>query len=229
MLPEKQTAAIVRQLGGEVEFDDSYPVPTLKRNEVLAKVLYTGVCQSDLHTARGTAAKPDGTPHTKVKLPHVGGHEGCGRIVKVGEGCTPDIVEGLLVGIRFPSRICRRCEFCLAGKEQHCPKMTNHLHHEDGAFQQYIALDADYLTILPPDVDPVVIGPVLCAGLTAYSVSIREAAHQCLTTSSNAGCDECRHQAWSVGSCDRSQRGTGPPFRTIRSRSWCKSNRNRRW
>jgi D-arabinose 1-dehydrogenase-like Zn-dependent alcohol dehydrogenase len=32
----------------------------------------------------------------------------------------------------------------------------------------YIALDADYLTILPDDIDPKVIGPVLCAGVTAY-------------------------------------------------------------
>ena len=50
---------------------------------------------------------------------------------------------------------------------------TNHLHHEDGSFQQYIALDADYLTILPDDIDPKVMGPVLCAGLTAYKVGVR--------------------------------------------------------
>lgn len=51
-------------------------------------------------------------------------------------------------------------------------RSTNHLHHEDGSFQEYIALDADYLTVLPDDVDPVVMGPVLCAGLTAYKVLI---------------------------------------------------------
>jgi D-arabinose 1-dehydrogenase-like Zn-dependent alcohol dehydrogenase len=44
------------------------------------------------------------------------------------------------------------------------------LHHEDGSFQEYIALDADYLTVLPDDVDPMIMGPVLCAGLTAYKV-----------------------------------------------------------
>ena len=48
--------------------------------------------------------------------------------------------------------------------------MTNHLHHEDGAFQQFVALDGDNLTILPDDIDPVEIGPVLCAGITAYKV-----------------------------------------------------------
>jgi D-arabinose 1-dehydrogenase-like Zn-dependent alcohol dehydrogenase len=54
--------------------------------------------------------------------------------------------------------------------EQYCLRSTNHLHHEDGSFQEYIALDADYLTILPNDVDPRVVGPVLCAGVTAYKV-----------------------------------------------------------
>jgi len=74
------------------------------------------------------------------------------------------------VGIRFASRVCRRCEYCLGGTEQYCngATATNHLHHEDGAFQEYIALDAGYLTLLPDDCDPVVTGPVLCAGLTAY-------------------------------------------------------------
>ena len=47
-------------------------------------------------------------------------------------------------------------------------KPTNHLHHEDGAFQEYVCLDAGYLTLLPSDVDPVATAPTLCAGLTAY-------------------------------------------------------------
>lgn len=125
---------------------------------------------TDLHTQAGTAAGVDGNPITQIKLPHIGGHEGVGRIIALGPAVDDDIRIGILVGIRFASRICRRCEFCLAGKEQHCIKSTNHLHHEDGSFQEYIALDAGYLCILPDDVDPASIGPVLCAGLTTYKV-----------------------------------------------------------
>ncbi|KAL4919903.1 chaperonin 10-like protein [Aspergillus aurantiobrunneus] len=167
-IPRVQTVALVREVGGPVEFADDYPVPSPGNNEVLAKVLYTGVCHSDLYTKDGTASGPDGIPITKFKMPHVGGHEGVGRIVALGPNCGSDLKVGTLVGIRFASRICRRCEYCLAGTEQYCVKATNHLHHEDGSFQQYIALDADYLTILPDDVDPEVMGPVLCAGITAY-------------------------------------------------------------
>lgn len=45
-IPETQTAATVEQLGGPVKFVHDYPVPKPGNNEVLAKVLYTGVCQS---------------------------------------------------------------------------------------------------------------------------------------------------------------------------------------
>lgn len=45
-IPKTQTVALVRDLGGTVEFKSDYPVPTPGTNEVLAKVLYTGVCQS---------------------------------------------------------------------------------------------------------------------------------------------------------------------------------------
>lgn len=45
-IPQTQTVALVSELGGKVEFNDQYPVPVPGQNEVLAKVLYTGVCQS---------------------------------------------------------------------------------------------------------------------------------------------------------------------------------------
>lgn len=46
-IPQTQTVVLVRSLGGEVEFQD-YPVPEPKSNEVRAKVLYAGVCQSGM-------------------------------------------------------------------------------------------------------------------------------------------------------------------------------------
>lgn len=58
----------------------------------------------------------------------------------------------------------------MSGREQHCEKQTNHLHHEDGSFQEYCVLDLKHLTLLPQDIDPKVVGPTLCAGVTAYRV-----------------------------------------------------------
>jgi len=49
VIPEKQTVALVRKQGGPVEFVDDYPVPKPGKQEVLAKVLYCGVCQSGIN------------------------------------------------------------------------------------------------------------------------------------------------------------------------------------
>lgn len=45
-IPKTQTAAVVRKQGGPVEFDDNYPVALPGDDEILVRVLYTGVCQS---------------------------------------------------------------------------------------------------------------------------------------------------------------------------------------
>lgn len=172
-IPPVQRAALIHEQGGPVRIVTDYPVLEPSDNEVLVRVLYTGVCQSDLHTARGTAPGPDGKFITNIKLPHVGGHEGVGRIAKIGpltNKSLPEVQLGGLVGIRFLARVCHECEFCVSGREQHCGKATNHLHHEDGSFQEYCVLDRNYLTMLPEGVDPASIGPVLCAGLTTYKV-----------------------------------------------------------
>lgn len=173
-IPSVQRAALVSELGGPVKVVSDYPVPSPGENEVLAQVLYTGVCQSDLHTAAGTAPGADGKNITAIKLPHVGGHEGVGRIVSFGPTTSSlphsDLKIGDLVGIRFLARVCHECEFCTSDREQHCAKATNHLHHEDGSFQEYCVLDRNYLTVLPQDVDAKAAGPALCAGVTAYKV-----------------------------------------------------------
>ena len=47
-IPKSQLAATVPQQGTPIKvvFEDNYPVPVPGKDEVLVKVLYTGVCQS---------------------------------------------------------------------------------------------------------------------------------------------------------------------------------------
>ena len=130
---------------------------------------------TDLHTKAGTASGPTGDPITAIKLPHVGGHEGVGRIVGLGSSVSksnPQLQLNKLLGIRFLSRVCHTCYYCKLGQDQYCLNSRNHLHHEDGAFQQYCVLPVkdDYYIPLPDAsvCDPAVLGPSLCAGVTAY-------------------------------------------------------------
>jgi alcohol dehydrogenase, propanol-preferring len=49
-IPKIQLAATIPKQGGPVVFVEDYPVPTPGKDEVLVKVLYTGVCQSGRST-----------------------------------------------------------------------------------------------------------------------------------------------------------------------------------
>ncbi|CAJ2499804.1 Uu.00g026570.m01.CDS01 [Anthostomella pinea] len=134
---DEQVGATVPEPG---HGEDNYPIFKPGYHEVVAKVLYTGVCQS------GTAAGANGKPIMKVKLPHIEGREGVGRIVALGGGWRDDVTIGDLVGIRFGI------------------SSIDHLYHKDGSFQEYVVLDCGYLCILPRDTDPpALVVPVLCA------------------------------------------------------------------
>ena len=77
-----------RQLKAAVMFDIKQPlrivnldIPPLEEGQVLVKILFSGVCRSQLMELEG------GRGEDKW-LPHFLGHEGSGKVVKVGEGVT---------------------------------------------------------------------------------------------------------------------------------------------
>lgn len=67
-IPKTQKVALVRELGGPIEFVNDYPVKMPGQDEVLAKVLYTGVCQSGKSAQRSPRA-PELTVQHKTSTP----------------------------------------------------------------------------------------------------------------------------------------------------------------
>ena len=129
-----------------------------------------------------------------------------GRIVAFGPDTDPSqgVGIGTLVGVRFLSRVCHECDFCTTDREQHCAKGRNHLHHEDGSFQEYCVLDMNYLTVLPEGMDEKVLGPVLCAGVTAYKVSTNSISiRRCFQLTVLAGSEERSTEERGVAVCYR--------------------------
>lgn len=76
----KTRAAILYSLNHPLEIKE-IETPPLRSGQVLAKVLYSGVCRSQLMEVRGKRG-PD------RYLPHLLGHEGSGVIVEVGNQVT---------------------------------------------------------------------------------------------------------------------------------------------
>jgi S-(hydroxymethyl)glutathione dehydrogenase / alcohol dehydrogenase len=87
------------------ELDLAPPGP----EEVLVRILATGICRSDLSYIDGKWPAP---------LPIVLGHEGAGVIEAVGEGVDPERT-GEPVVLTF-SPACGRCRMCLAGRSNLC-------------------------------------------------------------------------------------------------------------
>ena len=87
----------------EVELDEP------RRDEVLVRMLASGICRSDLSYMDGKWPAP---------LPIVLGHEGAGVIEAVGEG-VPESRIGEHVVLTFAPP-CGRCRFCLEGRANLC-------------------------------------------------------------------------------------------------------------
>lgn len=86
----------------EVFLDD------LRPDEVLVRMVATGICHTDLSAASGAIPFP---------LPGVLGHEGVGRVVEVGERVTRT-APGDAVMLTFTS--CGRCRLCRGGHPALC-------------------------------------------------------------------------------------------------------------
>ena len=80
----KTKAAVLWGLGQKWEVEE-VELDKPKAKEVLVKLTASGLCHSDEHLVTGDLPMP---------LPVVGGHEGAGVVVEVGEGVT-DVAEGL--------------------------------------------------------------------------------------------------------------------------------------
>ena len=94
---------------GEIIFRE-VPVPEVKDDQVLVKIMNIGICGSDIHVYHGK--------HPFTKYPVTQGHEVSGEIAKVGKDVT-EFHEGQKVTIE-PQVYCGQCYPCRHGKYNLC-------------------------------------------------------------------------------------------------------------
>lgn len=152
-------AAVVKAFGQPLVIEQ-VPIPEVGPGQLLVKVVATGVCHTDLHAAEGDWP-------VKPQPPFIPGHEGVGYVVAVGEG-VKHIKEGDRVGVPWLYSACGHCEHCLDSWETLCHSQQNAGYSVNGSFAEYCLADANYVGILPDNVDYHAIAPILCAGVTVY-------------------------------------------------------------
>ena len=159
MLPTTMKAAVVRAFGQPLTIEEM-PVRRPGRNEILVKVIASGVCHTDLHAA-------DGDWPVKPKLPLIPGHEGVGYVVALGPD-VKNVKEGDAVGVPWLYSACGCCDHCITGWETLCESQQNGGYSVDGGYAEYVIADARYVGKLPSNVNFVEMAPILCAGVTVY-------------------------------------------------------------
>jgi alcohol dehydrogenase (NADP+) len=140
-------------------------------HDVQIKILFCGVCHSDLHSVRN-----EWSEFMPTVYPIVPGHEIVGRVTKVGSAVTKFKPGDLAaVGCMVDSE--GTCPECRAGFEQFCPNMTLTLNSPDkalggmtyGGYSESIVVDQRFVLRVPSNLGLAGAAPLLCAGITTYS------------------------------------------------------------
>ncbi len=112
---------------------EDVPEPKIGINDVLIRVLRTGICGTDLHIHTW-----DDWSKRTIPVPLVIGHEFVGKIVEVGSNVN-DFHPGEIVSGEGHV-VCGRCRNCMAGRRQQCAHTQGVGVNRAGAFAEYIAL-----------------------------------------------------------------------------------------
>lgn len=143
-------------------FDIQYietAAPKIKNDEVLLKVKSVGICGTDIHAYTGN--------QPFFSYPRILGHEICGYIEAVGDLCPQDLKNQFVVVI--PAVSCGHCAPCLEGKTNCCDTISLYGVHQDGGFQDYLAVKASNVIPVPNSIDPVAASLVECFAIGAHA------------------------------------------------------------
>jgi len=114
---------------------EEVPVPEVKGDGVLIRVLKTSICGTDVHIYNW-----DAWAQKTIPVPMTVGHEFVGVIAEVGsnvQGFNPgDLVDG------EGHIVCGRCRNCLAGRRHLCQNTKGVGVNRDGAFAEYLCIPA---------------------------------------------------------------------------------------
>lgn len=155
-------------------------------NQVLVKVVASGICHTDATVLDGSIPTP---------YPAVLGHEGSGIVEKIGSN-VKSVVKGDHVVLGFS--YCGHCEGCLGGNPGGCENMIalntsgkdengeTPLHTTDGkdisqffgqsSFAHYSIADEKNVVKVPKDVDLKLLGPLGCGIMTGSGTILNSLA-----------------------------------------------------
>jgi NDMA-dependent alcohol dehydrogenase len=186
----RSRAAILHDMGQDWSVED-FELDPPKAGEVLVEMAAAGLCHSDEHIRNGDMSASNevmeayGLPSM---FPLIGGHEGAGVVVDVGQGVT-DFAPGDHVVTSFVA-VCGRCRWCNSGMEYICdmgaqvmipgmPTDGTFRHHtadgrqlghlsKVGAFSEHTVVSTDSIVKIPAHLPLLPMALLSCGIPTGY-------------------------------------------------------------
>ena len=157
-------AVVMRARGGpEVLEVAELPVPEPGPKEVRVRLKAAALNHLDVWVRKGVASP-------KLPLPHVLGADGSGVVDAVGPG-----VEGFAPGdevVINPGLSCGRCERCLAGEDNLCPRYQILGEHRHGTYAEYVVLPEANLAPKPKNLSFEEAAAIPLTFLTAWQMVV---------------------------------------------------------
>jgi D-arabinose 1-dehydrogenase-like Zn-dependent alcohol dehydrogenase len=136
------------------------PIPEPGAGTVRIRVQACGICHSDSLVKEGVMPG--------IVYPRVPGHEVAGIIDAVGAGVSAWSV-GQRVGVGWHGGYCGQCEPCRRGDFFACQTGQVTGLSFDGGYAEYMLAPASAVALVPAELAPVEVAPLMCAGITTYN------------------------------------------------------------
>ncbi len=138
----------------------SYELNELGAEEVDIKVIYCGVCHSDLSMMNNEWGM--------TQYPLIPGHEIAGEIIAVGTA-VKNLKVGDKVGMGWLSASCMSCSQCMEGDHNLCSSSEATIVGRHGGFADHVRGHWSWVVPIPTGMDMGKVGPLFCGGITVFN------------------------------------------------------------
>lgn len=135
-------------------------IPEPPAGWVRIKVQACGVCHSDSVVKEGL--------FPNIQYPRVPGHEVAGVIDAIGQGVV-QWTPGQRVGVGWFGGNCGHCDFCRRGEFFACKFIQTTGISFDGGYGEYMTAPASAVALIPAELPPLEVAPLMCAGVTTFN------------------------------------------------------------
>jgi S-(hydroxymethyl)mycothiol dehydrogenase len=188
-MPTKARGVIAYEPKGKLKVEE-FTIDEPGPNEVLVKILASGVCHTDWGVKEGV--------YGSSGFPFLLGHEGAGVIEAVGPGVQHQVGDHVILAWRAP---CGRCRFCRSGKPNFCAASLNaekRMRNKDGVllnpvlgigtFCTHTLVHADQAVAYDPSLPAPQMSLIGCGVMTGVGAALYAAGVRPGTSAAVFGC-----------------------------------------